>query len=91
MSRRAASAGCVLVASVRDHEGALNRLALSQDQAFLVWASSDSTCKAWELGGMDHTVNTQSCATYKAGLSGILCMKANPLSVASASSDGTVH
>lgn len=35
----------VLVASLREHSGAVNRLALSQDQAFFVSASSDTTCK----------------------------------------------
>ncbi|CAN0405552.1 unnamed protein product, partial [Hapterophycus canaliculatus] len=32
-------------ASLRDQGGAVNRLALSQHDAFLVSASSDSTCK----------------------------------------------
>lgn len=35
----------VLVASLREHGGAVNRLALSQDQAFFVSASADGTCK----------------------------------------------
>lgn len=38
----------VLVASLNEHAGAVNRLALSQDQAFFVSASSDSTCKVRE-------------------------------------------
>ncbi|CAN0519992.1 unnamed protein product, partial [Ectocarpus sp. 8 AP-2014] len=69
------------------------RLALSQDQAFFVSASSDSTCKVWELRGMDHTVNPQSRATYsrQSGRLLDLCMVDNSHSVASASSDGTVH
>lgn len=33
------------MASLREHSGAVNRLALSQDQAFFVSASSDGTCK----------------------------------------------
>lgn len=41
----------VLVASLREHGGAVNRLALSQDQAFFVSASSDSTCKVMEGRG----------------------------------------
>ncbi|CAM9512569.1 unnamed protein product [Ectocarpus sp. 12 AP-2014] len=83
----------VLVASLREHGGAVNRLALSQDQAFFVSASSDSTCKVWELRGMDHTVNPQSRATYsrQSGRLLDLCMVDNSHSVASASSDGTVH
>lgn len=36
----------VLVASLAEHGGSVNRLALSQDQAFFVSASSDGTCKA---------------------------------------------
>lgn len=35
----------VLVAFLKEHGGAVNRLALSQDQAFFVSASSDGTCK----------------------------------------------
>ncbi|CAM9305018.1 unnamed protein product, partial [Hapterophycus canaliculatus] len=83
----------VLVASLREHGGAVNRLALSQDQAFFVSASSDSTCKVWELRGMDHTVSAQSRATYsrQGGRLLDLCMVDNSHSVASASSDGTVH
>ena len=34
------------MASLTEHGGAVNRLALSQDQAFFVSASSDGTCKA---------------------------------------------
>ncbi|CAM9232680.1 unnamed protein product [Pylaiella littoralis] len=83
----------VLVASLREHSGAVNRLALSQDQAFFVSASSDTTCKVWELRGMDHTVSPQSRATYsrQGGRLLDLCMVDNSHSVASASSDGTVH
>eukprot|EP00903_Cladosiphon_okamuranus_P008555 g8210.t1 len=83
----------VLVASLNEHAGAVNRLALSQDQAFFVSASSDSTCKVWELRGMDHTVSPQSRATYsrQGGRLLDLCMVDNSHSVASASSDGTVH
>ena len=40
----------VLVASLNEHAGAVNRLALSQDQAFFVSASSDSTCKVRGCG-----------------------------------------
>lgn len=39
----------VLVASLKEHSGAVNRLALSQDQAFFVSASSDATCKVCVL------------------------------------------
>ncbi|CAN0183346.1 unnamed protein product, partial [Hapterophycus canaliculatus] len=72
--------------------GAVTRLVLSQDRAFLVSASSDSTCKVWDLRGMGHTVNAQSRATHsrQGGRILDLCM-VDSHSVASASSDGTVH
>lgn len=49
--------------------------------------------QVWELRGMDHTVNPQSRATYsrQSGRLLDLCMVDNSHSVASASSDGTVH
>lgn len=49
--------------------------------------------KVWELRGMDHTVCPQSRATYsrQGGRLLDLCMVDNSHSVASASSDGTVH
>jgi hypothetical protein len=35
----------VLVASLREHTAAVNRLAVTQDQSFFASASSDGTCK----------------------------------------------
>lgn len=49
--------------------------------------------QVWELRGMDHTVSPQSRATYSSQTGRLLdlCMVDNSHSVASASSDGTVH
>lgn len=49
--------------------------------------------QVWELRGMDHTISPQSRATYsqQSGMLLDACMVDNSHSVASASSDGTVH
>lgn len=63
---------------------------------YCTWCSflAFSGCfQVWELRGMDHTVSPQSRATYsrQGGRLLDLCMVDNSHSVASASSDGTVH
>ncbi|CAN0407132.1 unnamed protein product, partial [Discosporangium mesarthrocarpum] len=83
----------VVVATLREHAAAVNRLALSQDQSFFVSASSDGTCKVWELRGMDHNVSPQARVSYTQQGGRVLdaCMVDNSHSVASASSNGTIH
>ncbi|CAN0593049.1 unnamed protein product, partial [Laminaria digitata] len=62
-----------------------------RDFIFLLFSRSSG--QVWELRGMDHTVSPLSRATYsrQGGRLLDLCMVDNSHSVASASSDGTVH
>lgn len=45
----------VLVASVREHTGAVQRLAVSQDHSFFLSASSDKTVRVWQTKNVDST------------------------------------
>ncbi|CAN0001344.1 unnamed protein product, partial [Phaeothamnion confervicola] len=85
--------GCALVATLTEHAAAVNRLAVASDQSFFVSASADGTCRVWELRGLDHNVAPASRVTYaqQGGRIVDACMCEGSHSVASASSDGTVH
>jgi len=43
----------VLLTTLKEHSGAVNRLAVSPDQAFFASASSDSTVKIWQSRQLD--------------------------------------
>ena len=96
-----------LVASsspITEHNDAIVRLALSQDQSFFVTASHDGTCRVFELGQVEESVgDLRSCVVY-AGHSSAenqqqgspvrindITMVENGHSVASAASNGSVH
>lgn len=83
----------VLVAELAEHSGAVTRVASSQDFSFLASASNDGTVKLWSVRSLQHSVNQGSRATYD-GQGGVLTdtvVLDNSHSVASASSNGTVH
>jgi len=83
-----------LVATLSEHTKAVNRLAVSQDCTFFVSASDDGTSKIWELRGIDQNICPKSALTYTRQQGGRILdvtMCDNSHSVASASSDGTVH
>ncbi|GLE05701.1 hypothetical protein PINS_up014747 [Pythium insidiosum] len=84
----------ILVAELAEHSGAVNRIGAAQDYSFLASASNDGTVKLWSIGkSMQHSVNQGSRCTYD-GQGGVLTdmiVLDNCHSVASASSNGTVH
>ena len=43
----------VLMMTLREHSGAVNRLAVSPDQIFFASASSDKTVKIWQTKNLD--------------------------------------
>lgn len=86
--------------STTEHSGPVTRLALSQDQAFFVSASSDGTAKVFELSQMKESGgDLRSCLTYnghnKNSSSNVrvndLSILENTHSVASVGSDGGLH
>ncbi|KAG7390614.1 phosphoinositide-3-kinase, regulatory subunit 4 [Phytophthora boehmeriae] len=83
----------VLVAELAEHSGAVTRVNAAQDYSFLASASNDGTVKIWSVRSLQHSVNQGSRCTYD-GQGGVITdMKVltNSHSVASASSNGTVH
>lgn len=42
-----------VVSTLFEHTGAVNRIAIAQDQTFFVSASSDGTAKVWQVKGTE--------------------------------------
>lgn len=83
----------ILVAELAEHTGAVNRIGAAQDFSFLASASNDGTVKLWSIRSMQHSINQGSRCTYD-GQGGVLTdmiVLDNSHSVASASSNGSVH
>ena len=96
-----------LVASsspITEHNDAVVRLALSQDQSFFVSASHDGTCRVFELRQVEESPGDLRSSVIYAGHSNAqsrqqgspirindVAMIENSHSVASAASDGSVH
>ncbi|KAF1325164.1 Vps15 protein kinase, partial [Globisporangium splendens] len=83
----------VLVAELAEHTGAVNRIGAAQDFSFLASSSNDGTVKLWSIRSMQHSINQGSRCTYD-GQGGVLTdmvVLENSHSVASASSNGSVH
>ncbi|TMW55206.1 hypothetical protein Poli38472_013097 [Pythium oligandrum] len=83
----------VLVAELAEHSGAVHRIGAAQDFSFLASASKDGTVKLWSIRSMNHSINQGSRSTYdgQAGVLTDMVVLDNSHSVASASSNGTVH
>ena len=89
----------VLIATFGEHAGAVQRLAVAQDQSFFVSASDDGTAKVWTTRGLDKEVCHASAATYAGHGAGEkdapalmdCCAVDNARSVATAAADGEVH
>ncbi|DBA05165.1 TPA: hypothetical protein N0F65_005015 [Lagenidium giganteum] len=83
----------VLVAELAEHTGAVGRIGSAQDYSFLASASNDGTVKLWSVRSLQHSVNQGSRCTYDAqgGVLTDMVVLDNCHSVASASSNGTVH
>lgn len=82
-----------LMATLREHNGPVNRIAVCPDQSFFGSVSSDGTVKIWQLRGMDWQVNVRSSLTYKRHHSPVtdITVIENSHSMATCSADGTIH
>lgn len=87
-----------------EHTGAVSRLAVAQDQSFFVSASHDGTSRVFELRQVEDCVDLQSSLTYSGHITNDkksdnsnnvrlndVCIVENSHSVATASSNGSVH
>lgn len=83
----------VLVTSMTEHSGSVNRLAVCPDQSFFASASSDKTVKIWQLRGVDRVPLPQSVRTYTKHRSAVVDVTVieNSHSMASCSEDGQIH
>jgi len=83
----------VLCASLYGHESAVNRIAVSQDSLFFATGSDDGTVRLWIATGLEDGYGLRSKLTYasQGGAISDLCMVENTHSIASGSSNGTVH
>ena len=80
--------------NVTEHTAPVQRLAVAQDQSFFVSASHDGTSKVWELRNIEQAVDLKSVVTYNGQRSNRIndvCLIENSHSVATASSEGSVH
>ena len=83
----------VLVATLSEHSGAVNRLAVSPDQSYFISASNDKTARIWPTRGLDRSACPRSVCMYTGHNSKILdlvCVE-NSHGVVSASGDGKIH
>ena len=55
----------VLVATLSEHTAAVNSLAVSRDNVFLVSGSDDGTCKVWDCARLKLTANARSQLTHQ--------------------------
>ena len=83
----------VLICSMQEHTGSVNRLAVAPDQSFFCSASSDRTVKIWQVRGIDRRVCPRSAVTYTrhgGRVTDVTCVE-NSHGVCSASDDGQLH
>ena len=84
----------VLISHLAEHKRAVNKLRVSDDNLFLISASDDGTCKIWDCRKLEKDISFKSRLTYSYQGGRILScasMIHSKQSVASASSDGSVH
>lgn len=83
----------VLMATLHEHDQAVNKICVAQDQLFFATGSSDGTVRLWLTPGLERTTFPRSALTYasQGGAITDLCMIDNTHSIASASDRGTVH
>ncbi|XP_072977494.1 serine/threonine-protein kinase VPS15 isoform X1 [Typha angustifolia] len=83
----------VLVAHLQEHRSAVNDIAISNDDAFFVSASDDSSVKIWDTRKFERDIAFRSRLTYTLGGSRALCttMLRGTAQVVVGASDGTVH
>lgn len=83
----------VLVATLSEHSGAVNRLAVSPDQGYFISASNDKTARIWPTRGLDRSACPRSVCMYtghKGKILDLVCVE-NSHGVVSASDDGKIH
>jgi phosphoinositide-3-kinase, regulatory subunit 4 len=85
----------VLVAHLQEHRLAVNDVAVSNDQAFFVSASDDSTVRIWDTRKLEKDISFRSRLTYGLGGGGARALCAEMLrgtaQVVAGASDGTLH
>jgi phosphoinositide-3-kinase, regulatory subunit 4 len=85
----------VLVAHLQEHRLAVNDVAVSNDQAFFVSASDDSTVRIWDTRKLEKDISFRSRLTYGLGGGGARAICAEMLrgtaQVVAGASDGTLH
>jgi len=84
----------ILISHLAEHKRAVNKLSISEDNFFLTSASDDGTCKIWDCRKLEKDISFKSRLTYsKQGGRILSCasLLQSKQSVASASSDGSVH
>eukprot|EP01038_Epipyxis_sp_PR26KG_P008875 gene8875-11972_t len=83
----------VLLATLREHSGSVNRIAVAPDQTYFTSASSDKTVKIWQTRNLERVAFPRSVATYSNHRGAIIDMTPleNSHSMATASDDGSLH
>jgi len=83
----------ILVAHLHEHKEAVNCLAVSNDSMFFVSGSDDGDVKIWDCQRLEKNIANRSRLTYSSqgGRIKSVCICENSHSVASASSNGSIH
>ncbi|CAM0943441.1 unnamed protein product [Alopecurus aequalis] len=83
----------VLVAHLQEHRLSVNDIAVSDDNAFFVTASDDSSVKIWDTRKLEKDIAFRSRLTYSLGTSRALCttMLCGSSQVVVGASDGALH
>jgi len=83
----------VLVAHLQEHRSAVNNIAVSTDQSFVVSASDDSTVKIWDSRRLEKDISFRSRLTYPLEGSRALCatMLQGSTQVVVGACDGRMH
>eukprot|EP00163_Fabomonas_tropica_P003388 TRINITY_DN12891_c0_g4_i1.p1 TRINITY_DN12891_c0_g4~~TRINITY_DN12891_c0_g4_i1.p1 ORF type:complete len:1652 (-),score=398.10 TRINITY_DN12891_c0_g4_i1:5-4960(-) len=83
----------ILVAHLHEHRAAVNNVCVSADSLFIASGSDDGTVKIWDGQRIEKDVTNRSRLTYssQAGKISALAICENTHSVASASSEGSIH
>ena len=82
-----------LCTCLREHTGAVRRLAVAPDQLYFASGSADKTIKIWQVRGLDKAAFPRSSVTYTGHKGGVvdLAVIEDSRSVVSCSDDGEMH
>ena len=84
----------VLVATLGEHTGAINRVVASPDHAFFITGSDDGTVKVWDTMRLERNLVHRSRQTHKqAEKARVICLVfiENTHTFASCATDGSIH